>query len=146
MCGSIRICTTPERLDEAKYQMQRHGWMKSPQRIITTEEVTKVHPLLNVDDVLGALYFPGKESLSSIDALFSIPLVTRLCGSRFSMLWGVLTWRRHMMVSFESLLQFPVWPLAFAFSSLYLAWCNSKRPLWYNHRRPRLCWSEFVRL
>ena len=70
MCGSIRICTTPERLDEAKYQMQRHGWMKSPQRIITTEEVTKVHPLLNVDDVLGALYFPGKESLSSIDALF----------------------------------------------------------------------------
>ena len=70
MCGSIRICTTPERLDETKYQMQRHGWMKSPQRIITTEEVTKVHPLLNVDDVLGALYFPGEESLSSIDALF----------------------------------------------------------------------------
>ena len=70
MCGSIRICTTPERLDEAKYKMQRHGWMKSPQRIITTEEVTKVHPLLNVDDVLGALYFPGEESLSSIDALF----------------------------------------------------------------------------
>ena len=70
MCGSIRICTTPERLDEAKYQMQRHGWMKSPQRIITTEEVTKLHPLLNVDDVLGALYFPGKESLISIDALF----------------------------------------------------------------------------
>ena len=88
MCGSIRICTTPERLDEAKYQMQRHGWMKSPQRIITTEEVTKVHPLLNVDDVLGALYFPGKESLISIDVSFSIPLVTRLCGSRFSMLWG----------------------------------------------------------
>ena len=70
MCGSIRICTTPERLDEAKYQMQRHGWMKSPQRIITTEEVTKLHPLLNVDDVLGALYFPGKESLISIDVLF----------------------------------------------------------------------------
>ena len=59
MCGSIRICTTPERLEEAKYQMQRHGLQKSPQRLITTEEVAQVHPLLNVDDVLGALYFPG---------------------------------------------------------------------------------------
>ena len=59
MCGSVRICTTPERLEEAKYQMQRHGWQKSPQRLITTEEVAQVHPLLNVDDVLGALYFPG---------------------------------------------------------------------------------------
>lgn len=62
MCGSVRICTTPERLEEAKYQMQRHGWQKAPQRLITTEEVAQVHPLLNVDDVLGALYFPGGYS------------------------------------------------------------------------------------
>ena len=67
MCGSIRICTTPERLDEAKYQMQRRGWMKSPQKIITTEEVAEVHPLLNVDDVLGALYFPGNLCKRGID-------------------------------------------------------------------------------
>jgi len=59
MCGSVRICTTPERLEEAKYQMQRHGFQKSPQRLITAEEVAKLHPLLKVDDVLGALYFPG---------------------------------------------------------------------------------------
>lgn len=59
MCGSVRICTTPERLEEAKYQMHRHGWQKAPQRLITTREVAQVHPLLNVDDVLGALYFPG---------------------------------------------------------------------------------------
>ena len=60
MCGSVRICTTPERLEEAKYQMHRHGWLKAPQRLITTEEVAQVHPLLNVDDVFGALYFPGQ--------------------------------------------------------------------------------------
>lgn len=59
MCGSIRICTTPERLEEAKYQMQRHGWQKSPQWIATTQEVAQIHPLLNVDDVFGALYSPG---------------------------------------------------------------------------------------
>ena len=59
MCGSVRICTTPERLEEAKYQMHRHGCFKAPQRLITTEEVARVHPLLNVNDVLGALYFPG---------------------------------------------------------------------------------------
>ena len=146
MCGSIRICTTPERLDEAKYQMQRHGWMKSPQRIITTEEVTKLHPLLNVDDVLGALYFPGKESLISTDTLFLFHWLHGYVGGAFRCCGGGLTSRRHMKVSFESLSQFPVWPLTFAFSSLYLAWCNSKSPLWYNHRRPRLCRWEFVRL
>ena len=89
MCGSIRICTTAERLDEAKYQMQRHGWMKSPQRIITTEEVTKVHPLLNVDDVLGALYFPGKESLSSIDPLFLFHWLHGYVGGAFRCCGGV---------------------------------------------------------
>lgn len=85
MCGSIRICTTPERLDEAKYQMQRHGWMKSPQRIITTEEVTKVHPLLNVDDVLGALYFPEDGYIDPYSLAQALAIGARMYGAEIYM-------------------------------------------------------------
>lgn len=56
--GSLRLCTTPERMDEAKYQMQRQGWHKAPQWLVTPDEIAKMHPLLKMDDVLGGLFNP----------------------------------------------------------------------------------------
>ncbi|XP_078379447.1 dimethylglycine dehydrogenase, mitochondrial-like [Oculina patagonica] len=85
MCGSIRICTTPERLEEAKYQMQRHGWQKAPQRLITTEEVAQVHPLLNVDDVLGALYFPEDGYLDPYSMTQALAIGARMYGAELYM-------------------------------------------------------------
>lgn len=58
--GSLRLCTTPERMDEAKYQMQRQGWHKAPQWLVTPDEIAKMHPLLKMDDVLGGLFNPGQ--------------------------------------------------------------------------------------
>ncbi|XP_013400474.1 dimethylglycine dehydrogenase, mitochondrial isoform X1 [Lingula anatina] len=57
--GSIRIASTPERMDEVKYQMQRQGWNKAPQWLLTPDEIHKMHPLLNMDKVLGGLFNPG---------------------------------------------------------------------------------------
>ena len=57
--GSLRLCTTPERMDEAKYQMQRQGWQRAPQWIVTPDEIAKMHPLLKMDDVLGGVFNPG---------------------------------------------------------------------------------------
>ena len=57
--GSLRLCTTPERMDEAKYQMQRQGWHKAPQWLVTPDEIAKMFPLLKMDDVLGGLFNPG---------------------------------------------------------------------------------------
>lgn len=54
------MCTTPDRMDEAKYQMQRQGWHKAPQWLVTPEEIAKMHPLLKMDDVLGGLFNPGQ--------------------------------------------------------------------------------------
>lgn len=56
--GSIRLLSTPERMDEARYQMQRQGWNKAPQWIISAEEVLEKFPLLNPDKILGGLYNP----------------------------------------------------------------------------------------
>jgi len=47
-------------MDEAKYQMQRQGWHKAPQWLVTPEEIAKMHPLLKMDDVLGGLFNPGQ--------------------------------------------------------------------------------------
>ncbi|GIY75438.1 dimethylglycine dehydrogenase, mitochondrial [Caerostris darwini] len=56
--GSIRLATTEERLLEFKYQMQRQGWQKAPQKIIRPEEIARLFPLLNMDGILGGLYNP----------------------------------------------------------------------------------------
>ncbi|XP_077988994.1 dimethylglycine dehydrogenase, mitochondrial-like [Glandiceps talaboti] len=56
--GSIRLASTPERIDEFRYHMQRNGWHTNvPQRIIGPEEIQKLHPFLNTDKILAGLYF-----------------------------------------------------------------------------------------
>ena len=57
--GTLRLCSSPERMDEAKYQMQRQGWHKAPQWLVTPDEIAKMHPLLKVDDILGGMFNPG---------------------------------------------------------------------------------------
>ncbi|XP_077988921.1 dimethylglycine dehydrogenase, mitochondrial-like [Glandiceps talaboti] len=57
--GSIRLAVTPQRVDEFKYQMQRAGWNKAPQRLMEPDEIAKLHPLLNMDGILLGLYNPG---------------------------------------------------------------------------------------
>ncbi len=55
--GSLRLLTTPQRMDEARYQMARQGWQGGPEKLkaeqwmMTPEEVQEVHPLLNMDNV-----------------------------------------------------------------------------------------------
>ncbi|XP_038068616.1 dimethylglycine dehydrogenase, mitochondrial-like [Patiria miniata] len=57
--GSLRLITTPDRMDEARYQMARAGWNKAVQELIGPEKVAEIHPLLNMDGILGGLYNPG---------------------------------------------------------------------------------------
>ncbi|XP_070543169.1 dimethylglycine dehydrogenase, mitochondrial-like isoform X2 [Ptychodera flava] len=58
--GSIRLAATPARVDEFRYQMQRHGWHSHiPQRIIEPDEIHRLNPLLNTDKILAGLYMEG---------------------------------------------------------------------------------------
>ncbi|XP_054843125.1 dimethylglycine dehydrogenase, mitochondrial isoform X2 [Eublepharis macularius] len=57
--GSIRIASTPTRVDEFKYQMSRAGWHPTEQYLIGPERVQELLPLLNMEKVLAGLYNPG---------------------------------------------------------------------------------------
>ncbi|KAG0727747.1 Dimethylglycine dehydrogenase, mitochondrial [Chionoecetes opilio] len=57
LCGSIRLATTPARVDEMKYQMSRHS-QDAPLCLLTTEEVLQYVPIANVDKILMGLYSP----------------------------------------------------------------------------------------
>ncbi|XP_063955426.1 dimethylglycine dehydrogenase, mitochondrial-like [Lytechinus pictus] len=54
--GSIRILSSPDRMDEAKYQMSRQGWNKAYQKLLTPEEVEELCPIINIDGVLGGIH------------------------------------------------------------------------------------------
>ncbi|KAK8735637.1 hypothetical protein OTU49_005240 [Cherax quadricarinatus] len=54
--GTIRLATTPVRVDEMKYQMSRHGNHEAPQCLLTPEQVKLLVPIANVDNILMGLY------------------------------------------------------------------------------------------
>lgn len=49
--GSIRLATTPVRVDEFKYQMTRTNWHATEQYIIEPEKIQELFPLLNMNKV-----------------------------------------------------------------------------------------------
>lgn len=49
--GSVRIASTPTRVDELKYQMTRAGWHPTEQYLIDPEKVQELFPLLNMEKV-----------------------------------------------------------------------------------------------
>ncbi|XP_002737400.1 dimethylglycine dehydrogenase, mitochondrial-like [Saccoglossus kowalevskii] len=59
--GTIRLAKTPQRVDEFRYQIQRHGWYSDiiNQSIITPDEIKKLHPLIDTDQILAGLYMQG---------------------------------------------------------------------------------------
>lgn len=57
--GSIRLLQTPERMNEAKYQMSRGGWHKAPMSLLSPDEVHEMVPYMKMDGILGGLITPG---------------------------------------------------------------------------------------
>lgn len=57
--GSIRLATTPDRVDEMRYQMARHGWHKADQWLISPEEVVEKCPIINPDSILMGQWNPN---------------------------------------------------------------------------------------
>ncbi|CAH3022869.1 unnamed protein product [Porites evermanni] len=79
--GSLRLCTTPERMDEAKYQMQRQGWHKAPQWLVTPDEIAKMFPLLKMDDVLGGLFNPDEGHIDPYSLTQALAIGARMHGA-----------------------------------------------------------------
>ncbi|EDO40332.1 predicted protein [Nematostella vectensis] len=83
--GSLRIFTTPERFDEGRYQMSRHGWHKAPQWLVTPDEIQKMVPIMNMDGVLGGLFNPGDGHIDPYSLTQALAIGARMHGAEIYM-------------------------------------------------------------
>ncbi|XP_038327632.1 dimethylglycine dehydrogenase, mitochondrial isoform X3 [Canis lupus familiaris] len=79
--GSIRIATTPVRVDEFKYQMTRTGWHATEQYIIGPEKIQEMFPLLNMDKILAGLYNPGDGHIDPYSLTMALAAGARKYGA-----------------------------------------------------------------
>ncbi|XP_063114474.1 dimethylglycine dehydrogenase, mitochondrial isoform X3 [Cavia porcellus] len=79
--GSIRIATTPIRVDEFKYQMTRTGWHATEQYIIGPEKIQEMFPLLNMDKILAGLYNPGDGHIDPYSLTMALAAGARKYGA-----------------------------------------------------------------
>uniref|UniRef100_H3BFA1 Dimethylglycine dehydrogenase n=1 Tax=Latimeria chalumnae TaxID=7897 RepID=H3BFA1_LATCH len=79
--GSIRIASTPSRVDEIKYQMSRAHWHPTPQYLIGPEKVQELFPLLNMDKVLAGLHNPEDGHIDPYSLTMALAAGARLYGA-----------------------------------------------------------------
>lgn len=82
--GSIRLATTPTRMDECRYQMQRQGWQKAPQRMVTPDEIHKMLPIINMDQILGGIYNPADGHIDPYSLTQALANGARKYGAKFA--------------------------------------------------------------
>ncbi|KAL7854244.1 hypothetical protein AOLI_G00210880 [Acnodon oligacanthus] len=80
--GSVRIASTPARVDEMKYQMTRTHWHPTPQFFIGPEKVHELFPLLNMDKVLAGLYTPGDGHIDPYSLTMALAAGARMYGAQ----------------------------------------------------------------
>ncbi|KAJ7988581.1 hypothetical protein DPEC_G00325040 [Dallia pectoralis] len=79
--GSIRIASTPVRVDELKYQMTRTHWHPTPQWLITPDKIKELFPLINIDKVLAGLYNPGDGHIDPYSLTMALAAGARMYGA-----------------------------------------------------------------
>uniref|UniRef100_A0A8C5PI84 Dimethylglycine dehydrogenase, mitochondrial n=1 Tax=Leptobrachium leishanense TaxID=445787 RepID=A0A8C5PI84_9ANUR len=80
--GSIRIASTPTRVDELKYQMTRGRWHPNPQYLVGPEKVKELFPLINMDKVLAGLYNPGDGHIDPYSLTMALAAGARKYGAQ----------------------------------------------------------------
>ncbi|XP_068608596.1 dimethylglycine dehydrogenase, mitochondrial [Brachionichthys hirsutus] len=80
--GSVRIASTPARVDEIKYQMTRTHWHVTPQHLIGPEKVRELFPLINMDKVLAGLYTPGDGHIDPYSLTMALAAGARMYGAQ----------------------------------------------------------------
>uniref|UniRef100_A0A3B4AX35 Uncharacterized protein n=1 Tax=Periophthalmus magnuspinnatus TaxID=409849 RepID=A0A3B4AX35_9GOBI len=80
--GSVRIASTPARVDEMRYQMTRTHWHVTEQYFIGPEKVHELFPLLNMDKVLAGLYTPGDGHIDPYSLTMAMAAGARMYGAQ----------------------------------------------------------------
>ncbi|KAG7477042.1 hypothetical protein MATL_G00089150 [Megalops atlanticus] len=80
--GSVRIASTPARVDEMKYQMTRTHWHPTAQFLIGPEKIHELFPLLNMNKVLAGLYNPGDGHIDPYSLTMALAAGARMYGAQ----------------------------------------------------------------
>ncbi|XP_077354132.1 dimethylglycine dehydrogenase, mitochondrial isoform X2 [Festucalex cinctus] len=80
--GSVRIASTPARVDEMRYQMTRTHWHVTEQYMIGPDKVQELFPLLNMDKVLAGLYTPGDGHIDPYSLTMALAAGARMYGAQ----------------------------------------------------------------
>ena len=81
-CGGLTIANDAERFEEIKRAASMARCFDVEAEIITPAEVGKLWPMLNTDDLLGAVYLPKDAKGSPIDTTQSLAKGAKMGGAR----------------------------------------------------------------
>ncbi len=81
--GSLRLATTPERLEELKRQVALSRSFGLPLELISTEEALKLFPIMNPEGVLGAVYLPTDGMVDPSGLTYALAAGAKKFGARF---------------------------------------------------------------
>jgi glycine cleavage system aminomethyltransferase T/glycine/D-amino acid oxidase-like deaminating enzyme len=80
--GSISIATNPERWDELRRGASMAHAFEVPAEMITAKRVKELWPLMNTDDVIGAIWFPNDGQTNPADTTMALAKGARTGGAR----------------------------------------------------------------
>jgi len=79
--GSLRLGTSPIRMDEFKYALSRQGHKQSPMQLLSPEEVEALVPILNMEGIHGGLLTPNEGHIDPYSLTQGVALGARKRGA-----------------------------------------------------------------
>lgn len=83
--GGLTIATDANRMDFLKAERAKHRHMDLETELVTPEEIKKLCPVLNIDDVVGALYDPLDGHLDPSGITQAYAKAARMGGAEISL-------------------------------------------------------------
>jgi len=79
--GSLRLGTSPIRMDEFKYALSRQGHKQSPMKLLSPEEVEALVPILNMEGIHGGLLTPNEGHIDPYSLTQAVAIGARKRGA-----------------------------------------------------------------
>lgn len=79
--GSLRLGTSPIRMDEFRYSLSRQTHKQSPMKLLTPEEVEELVPILNMDGIHGGLFTPNEGHIDPYSLTQAVAKGARMHGA-----------------------------------------------------------------
>lgn len=90
--GALRLASGKDRMDELKYNCTKDKCLGLNVEMVGPEEIKKLHPLINTDGILGALWHPDDGDVDPSGMTQALAIGARKYGAeinRFTMVTGI---------------------------------------------------------